>query len=172
MALFLQRFFKQLARAIKPCITKQPFTMMPNLLDRLQLTSTCRLIRVVFFFTMALLFVLPIYDLFMGYFSYKLWTMLLVSISLFVYLYGLVCLVGKWSDRKQRMRIPSYYLVWIIVLIFACVVACYHDLFLITSTWKPYLFPLSISLIISILAIIGTLRTPVTIKKITKFLHL
>lgn len=146
--------------------------MTHNLSDRLQQTATCPLIRVVFLVTMVLLCVLPIYDLLMGDFSYKLWTMLLVSISLFVYLYGLVCLVGKWSEKKQRMRIPSYYLVWIIVLIFACIVACYHDFFLTTSTWKPYLFPLAISLIISILAIIGTLRTPITIKKITKFLHL
>ena len=146
--------------------------MTHKLSDRLQQTATCRLVRGVFVSTVGLVLLFPIYDLLTGDISMRIWRMLLVSLSLLVYLYVFVCMVGRWSEYKQRMLLPSRYVPWVVLLIVSCGVAFYHDFVLGITSWIPYLFVLAVAVMMGMVAVISSIREHLHINKLTKLLHL
>ena len=117
--------------------------MKQDFFDRTQQTATSWLVRGVFIFIVALLFILPLYDLFTGNMSYQVWTMLIVSTMLLIFEYVVIYLTGKWDEKKQIMKIPVLFIIWIILLILACCIAFFLD-FCIKSILRPYLIPIII----------------------------
>ena len=118
--------------------------MKQDFFDRIHHTATSWLVKGVFVFIVALLFILPLYDLFTGNMSYKVWTMLIVSTLLLIFEYIVICVTGKWDESHQLMEIPVLYFVWIILLILACCIAFVLDFF-IKSILHPYWIPLAIA---------------------------
>ena len=118
--------------------------MKHNFFDRIQQTTTSWLVKGIFIFIVALLFILPLYDLFTGYMAYKIWTMLIISTLLLLYEYLLIYLTGKWDETKQLMKVPTICFVCIIIVFLACCVAFYLDVFM-TSVLHPYLIPILIA---------------------------
>ena len=117
--------------------------MKQDFFDRTQQTATSWPVRGVFIFIVALLFILPLYDLFTGNMSYQVWTMLIVSTMLLIFEYVVIYLTGKWDEKKQIMKIPVLFIIWIILLILACCIAFFLG-FCIKSILRPYLIPIII----------------------------
>ncbi len=139
--------------------------MKHNFFDRMQQTATSWLIRGVFIFIVALLFVLPLYDLFTGNMAYKVWTMLIISVLLLLYEYVMIYLTGIWDEDKQLMRVPTLCLIWNVLLIVACCVAFYLDFFVI-SVLYPYFIPMIIAFLGIVLSIMINNNKLYKVKKI------
>ena len=101
--------------------------MRQEFFDKNQQTATSWLVRGVYVFIVALLFILPLYDLFTGNMAYSVWTMLIVATLVLIFEYIVIFLTGKWNDGKQLMEIPVSSIVWIVLLILACCVAFLLD---------------------------------------------
>lgn len=114
--------------------------MKQDFFDRTHQAATSWLVRGMFIFIIALLFMLPLYDLFTGDMSYKIWTMLIVSSLLLIFEYVVIYLTGIWDEKKQIMKIPVLFIIWIILLILACCIAFFLD-FCIKSILHPYWIP-------------------------------
>ena len=139
--------------------------MRQEFFDKIQQTATSWLVRGVYVFIVALLFILPLYDLFTGNMAYSVWTMLIVATSVLIFEYIVIYLTGKWNDGKQLMEIPVSSIVWIVLLILACCVAFLLDFF-IKSILHPYLIPVVIAILGSIIFFIR--ERPIKSKKIDK----
>ena len=124
--------------------------MRQEFFDKIQQTATSWLVRGVYVFIVALLFILPLYDLFTGNMAYSVWTMLIVATLVLIFEYIVIFLTGKWNDGKQLMEIPVSSIVWIVLLILACCVAFLLDFF-IKSILHPYLIPVVIAILGSII---------------------
>ena len=124
--------------------------MRQEFFDKIQQTATSWLVRGVYVFIVALLFILPLYDLFTGNMAYSVWTMLIVATSVLIFEYIVIYLTGKWNDGKQLMEVPVSSTVWIVVLMLACCVAFLLDFF-IKSILHPYLIPVVIAILGSII---------------------
>ena len=124
--------------------------MRQEFFDKIQQTATSWLVRGVYVFIVALLFILPLYDLFTGNMAYSVWTMLIVATSVLIFEYIVIYLTGKWNDGKQMMEVPVSSTVWIVVLMLACCVAFLLDFF-IKSILHPYLIPVVIAILGSII---------------------
>ena len=120
--------------------------MRQEFFDKIQQTSTSWLVRGVYVFIVALLFILPLYDLFTGNMAYSVWTMLIVATIVLIFEYIVIYFTGKWNDGKQLMEIPVSSIVWIVLLILACCVAFLLDFF-IKSILHPYLIPVVIAIL-------------------------
>ena len=124
--------------------------MRQEFFDKIQQTATSWLVRGVYVFIVALLFILPLYDLFTGNMAYSVWTMLIVATLVLIFEYIVIFLTGKWNDGKQLMEIPVSSTVWIGVLMLACCVAFLLDFFT-KSILHPYLIPVVIAILGSII---------------------
>lgn len=124
--------------------------MRQEFFDKIQQTATSWLVRGVYVFIVALLFILPLYDLFTGNMAYSVWTMLIVATLVLIFEYIVILLTGKWNDGKQLMEIPVSSIVWIVLLILACCVAFLLDFFT-KSILHPYLIPVVIAILGSII---------------------
>ena len=124
--------------------------MKQEFFDKIQQTATSWLVRGVYVFIVALLFILPLYDLFTGNMAYSVWTMLIVATLVLIFEYIVIFLTGKWNEGKQLMEIPVSSIVWIVLLILACCVAFLLDFF-IKSILHPYLIPVVIAILGSII---------------------
>ena len=127
--------------------------MRQEFFDKIQQTSTSWLVRGVYVFIVALLFILPLYDLFTGNMAYSVWTMLIVATIVLIFEYIVIYFTGKWNNGKQLMEIPVSSIVWIVLLMLACCVAFFLDFF-IHSILHPYLIPVLIAIIGSIIFLI------------------
>ncbi len=138
--------------------------MTHNLFDRVQQASTSWFVKGVFIVVVILLFLLPLYDLFTGNLSYKVWTMLVVFTSLLLYDYVMIYITGKWNNAKQLMQVSALCRFWIVLLVLACFVALYYDFF--TNTFShPYLIPLAMAGVGLLVAIIRVVRKRIRLKK-------
>ena len=114
--------------------------MKQDFFDRTHQAATSWLVRGVFIFIIALLFMLPLYELFTGDMSYKIWTMLIVSSLLLIFEYVVIYLTGIWDENRHLMKIPVLCIAWITILIVACGIAVFLDFF-IKSILHPYWIP-------------------------------
>jgi hypothetical protein len=141
--------------------------MRQEFFDKIQQTSTSWLVRGVYVFIVALLFILPLYDLFTGNMAYSVWTMLIVATIVLIFEYIVIYFTGKWNDGKQLMEIPVSSIVWIVLLMLACCVAFFLDFF-IHSILHPYLIPVLIAIIGSIIFLIHERYNHIKSTKIDK----
>lgn len=130
---------------------------MQTYLERLHQTAHSKPVSILFFFVLSLLFCLPIYDLFTGHLSHKLWVMLIVSSLLFLYVFLVVFIVGRWDKHQQRLHLPAVYIVWIIALVCSCLLAFYRDVYMLLGL-RAYYMPMAIAFVGFILAISRLLR--------------
>lgn len=129
----------------------------PTFLDRIYQTTHAWPVRMLFFLVLSLLFILPIYDLCTGHLSHMIWIMIIVSTLLFLYVFLVVFIVGKWNKDRQRMHVPSVFVVWIIALICSCLLAFYRDAILLAG-FRAYYMPMAIAFVGFIIAITRVLR--------------
>lgn len=128
-----------------------------DIIERMHQAASSRIVKWVFGLTILLLFLLPLYDLVTGNLSNKIRTMLIVSSSLLIYVYIIICMIGKWNKNRQLMEIPRLYFVWIIVLFLTCILSFYRDFFVATSH-LTYLIPVGIAMAGLVAAMIRCIR--------------
>ena len=121
-------------------------TMKHNFFDRIQQTATSWPVRGIFIVIIALLFILPLYDLITGSMSYKVWTMLIISTLLLLYESVVIYIAGNWDESRQQMHIPLFCFVCISLVVLACCVAFYLDFFT-NFVLYPYFIPLIIAVL-------------------------
>lgn len=139
--------------------------MKHNFFDRNQQTATYWLMKVVFIFIVALLFILPLYDLITGRLAYNVWTMLIISSLLLLYEYIMIYLTGEWEEDKQRMRVPTYCFISIMLVIVACCIAFCLDVFSATIL-NPYIIPLIVALLGMIITVLIHSNSQIKSRKI------
>ena len=139
------------------------------LFERLHRATTSRLVKMMFAFTMGLLFLLPLYDLITGDLSYRIVTMLIVSTSLLVYVYVIICMIGKWNKHRRLMLVPRSYAIGLMILFITCIISLYQDLF-VKSDIRSYLIPMSIAFVMLSVAIIRYVRMRIKAKRISSLL--
>ena len=119
-----------------------------DLFNRSYQVTTSWLVRGTLIITLTLLFMLPLYDLFTGTISHKIWMMLVVSMSLLIYVYVIVYMVGKWNEEKQQMRVPKVFKIMLFVLILASLVALYLDFYTYWFSIRPYILPIILAAVV------------------------
>ena len=121
------------------------------LFERLHRATTSRLVITMFVLTIILLFLLLMYDLLTGTLSFRIMKMLIVSTLLLIYVYVIICMIGKWNKHRHLMMLPHSYLVWMIVLLISCIPSMYQDLFVVHGI-QAYVIPIVIAFVILVVA--------------------
>ena len=133
------------------------YSLQNGLLNRSYQTTTSWLVRGTLLITLALLFILPLYDLFTGTISHKIWMLLVVSMSLLLYVYVIVYMVGKWNEDRHRMKVPKVFKIMLSILIVAFLVALYRDFYLSGFGIRPYIITMALAVVILFVAAIRLL---------------
>lgn len=144
----------------------QTATYQAFLFERLYRATRSRLVKIIFVSTMGLLFLLPLYDLITGNLSSLLMTLLIISTLLLIYVYVVICMIGKWNRHKHLMVLPRSYIIGLMILFASCIISLYRDFF-VQPDIRIYLFPLSIALVILIVASVHYIRMRIKAKKLS-----
>ena len=124
--------------------------------ERLDHTVASRLVKWIFILVVALLFLLPVYDLFTGNWSDKIWTRLVVTTLLLVYVFVIIYIEGRWSETKHNMELPWWVIAGLVLLVASCIISFCCDFFWEEIT-HPYWIVSVVAMLVLLIVIVGSL---------------
>jgi hypothetical protein len=125
-----------------------------GLQERLQQVFTCKMVRGMTIVNIGILFLIPILDMILFNMSYKVGLLALIFFVLYLFVCLILLISGRWNKRKKCMQLSPIISVLVMGLSVACLVGFYQNVFVGTSAMIAYLPPVSISLIILVIAIV------------------